>query len=67
MAREYSSFTEIDQHNFNGENALVLAATFGTDLIIRTLIDKWADKTIRDNYYITVLDYLILQENGVIV
>jgi hypothetical protein len=40
LAREYSSFTEIDQHNFNGENALVLAANFGTDLIIRTLIDK---------------------------
>lgn len=59
--------TDIDQQNFNGANALIFAATFGADVIIKNLIDKGADKTIRDNYNKTALDYAILQENQAIV
>lgn len=53
----------INQQNFNGANALIFAATFGADVIIKTLIDRGADKKIRDNYCKTALDHAILQEN----
>lgn len=55
--------TNLNQLNYNGATALIFAATFGADNIIKMLIEKGADKTVRDNYNKTALDYAILQEN----
>lgn len=54
---------DLDQRNFNGATELIFATTFGTDNIIKMLLENGANKTIVDNYNKTVLDYAILQEN----
>jgi ankyrin repeat protein len=53
----------IDQQNFNRANALIFAATFGAEDILKILLENGADPSIRDNYNKTALDYALIQEN----
>jgi ankyrin repeat protein len=59
--------TSINQRNYNEATALIFAATFGANSIIKILLDKGADKTLRDRFNKSALDYATLQENEIAV
>ncbi|MGY0036709.1 ankyrin repeat domain-containing protein [Pedobacter sp. NJ-S-72] len=52
---------DVDQMNFNGATALIFAATFGHEDIVKYLLSHGAGKSIKDNFGKTALDYAINQ------
>lgn len=48
--------------NLNGATALIYAATFGQTELAKALLEKGADKNIKDRMGKTALDYANIQE-----
>lgn len=58
----YHYKSNVDIRNKNGATALIFAATFGHTDIVKFLLANHADKTIKDRFGKTALDYANGQE-----
>ena len=54
---------DVNLSNFNNAPALIFAATFGQTDIAKKLLEKGANKSIKDNSGKTALDHAKIQEN----
>jgi ankyrin repeat protein len=65
LLHQYKS--DLNILNFNGASSLIFVATFGHSDIIKYLLAQKADKSIKDKWGETALDYAVNQKNDEVI